>query len=106
MNDRKPERRGLARGLSSLMADVAADRPAEAADRPRPADRNLPIEALAPNPGQPRRDFDPEGLEELAQSIREHGVIQPLIVRRQPEGEGYQIVAGERRWRAAQMAKL
>lgn len=106
MTDRKPERRGLKRGLSSFLADVAADHPAGAADRPRPADRHLPIESLIPNPGQPRRDFDPEGLEELAQSIREHGVIQPLIVRRQPEGEGYQIVAGERRWRAAQLAKL
>jgi len=66
----------------------------------------LPIEKLAPNPDQPRRDFDRDELESLAASIREKGIIQPLIVRADPENSNsYQIVAGERRWRAAQMAQ-
>jgi len=67
----------------------------------------LPIEKIQPNPDQPRRRFAQENLDELAASIREKGVIQPLIVRESPDQAGiYQIVAGERRWRAAQMAKL
>ncbi len=67
----------------------------------------LPVEQLQPNPDQPRQLFSPEGLEELAQSIREKGIIQPLIVRADPQTPGqYQIVAGERRWRAAQLAQL
>ncbi len=65
----------------------------------------VPIEKLSPNPDQPRRGFDEDDLQDLAASIREKGIIQPLIVR--PMGEGaYQIVAGERRWRAAQIAQL
>jgi ParB family chromosome partitioning protein len=103
MADRKPERRGLGRGLSALMADVA---PAEEA-RARRADLTVPIERIEPNPNQPRRDFDRGALEELAASIREKGVIQPLIVRESHVKSGYyEIVAGERRWRAAQMAQL
>lgn len=102
MTDRK-DRRGLGRGLSALMAEV---QPADA-DRPRRPDISVPIERLLPNPDQPRRHFAPAALEELAASIRTKGVIQPLIVRPDPErAEHYQIVAGERRWRAAQMAQL
>ena len=63
----------------------------------------LPIAAIAPNPDQPRRRFSKEGLEELAASIQEHGVLQPLSVRRGPGG-GYELVAGERRLRAARVA--
>ena len=104
MSDKRNERRGLGRGLSALMADVGvagADEP----PRPRRPDLSVPVESLAPNPDQPRRDFDAAALEELAASIREKGIIQPLIVR--PRGEsGYEIVAGERRWRAAQLAQL
>ncbi|HQY42555.1 MAG TPA: ParB/RepB/Spo0J family partition protein [Paracoccaceae bacterium] len=103
MSEKKPERRGLGRGLSALMADVA---PAEDT-RPRRPDLLIPIEMIEPNPDQPRRSFAPDALEELAASIREKGVIQPLIVRDNPRKSGsYEIVAGERRWRAAQLAQL
>ena len=67
--------------------------------------RYIPLEHIVPNPHQPRRDFDPEELEELAESIRTHGVIQPLTVREMPNGY-YQIIAGERRWRASRLAGL
>lgn len=108
MADRK-EKRGLGRGLSALMADVdlsAQDSPSDATSQSGP-DRVLPIERVVPNPDQPRRDFDEAALQELTDSIAEKGIIQPLIVRLSPEGGNtYQIVAGERRWRAAQRAKL
>lgn len=113
MTDRKNERRGLGRGLSALMAEVGADisfsgqGEAGATPQDRRGIQVLPIEALMPNPNQPRRKFDPALLSELAESIREKGIIQPLIVRPDPGIEGsYQIVAGERRWRAAQEAQL
>lgn len=101
--EKRTERRGLGRGLSALMADVGVTG-TQADTRPRRPDLLVPVESLAPNPDQPRRDFDPASLEELAASIRAKGIIQPLIVR--PRGEGYEIVAGERRWRAAQLAQL
>jgi ParB family chromosome partitioning protein len=69
------------------------------------AERFVPIEQISPNPEQPRKRFDPEDLNDLANSIKEKGVIQPLIVRRRADGT-FEIVAGERRWRASQMAKL
>ena len=94
--------RGLGRGLSALMSDVAVED--AAGSSPRRADQLVPIEQVAPNPDQPRRTFAQEQLDELASSIREKGIIQPLIVRR-VDGS-YQIVAGERRWRAAQLANL
>lgn len=102
MTDKKVERRGLGRGLSALMADVASTSSDGAEGRAR--ETRLPIEVLVPNPDQPRTYFDAEALAELAASIKEKGVIQPLIVR--PRGERYQIVAGERRWRAAQRAQV
>ena len=98
--DKKPERRGLGRGLSALMADVAPDQ----ATTRRP-ERLVPVEKLVPNPDQPRRDFPPEALADLAASIRSKGVIQPLIVRPRAD-DSFEIVAGERRWRAAQIAQL
>lgn len=105
MAEKKPKR-GLGRGLSALMADVNEGHGDEAED-PKQPDRIIPIEMIAPNPDQPRRTFDPEALEDLAASIREKGIIQPLIVRPSPRADGqFEIVAGERRWRAAQMAKL
>lgn len=105
MNDRKPERRGLGRGLSALMADAYLT-PEEPNAPPRRAETHVPIEFIEPNPDQPRRTFDADRLEELAASIREKGVIQPLIVRRHPRKDNhYEIVAGERRWRAAQIAQ-
>ncbi|MCZ0961399.1 ParB/RepB/Spo0J family partition protein [Paracoccus benzoatiresistens] len=105
MSESKLAKRGLGRGLSALMADLDLDGPAEA----KPVkDRTLiPIEQITANPDQPRRSFDAASLQELADSLRQRGVLQPLIVRRHPQDEGlYQIVAGERRWRAAQMAQL
>jgi ParB family transcriptional regulator, chromosome partitioning protein len=108
MSDKKPKTRGLGRGLSALMADVAPqeDRAAESG-QPRKSDFLVAIEKVFPNPHQPRRRFENAQLEDLATSIREKGVIQPLIVRRRAMAEGtFEIVAGERRWRAAQMAQL
>lgn len=106
MNDRKSERRGLGRGLSALMADIGSDPDRFGTISARP-DSRVPVENLFPNPDQPRRDYSQPALEELAASIREKGVIQPLIVRPRPQADGtYEIVAGERRWRAAQIAKL
>lgn len=104
------ERRGLGRGLSALMADVnLGDHPTTGSTRTKEssADRHVPIEKLHPNPDQPRRDFSKEDLATLAASVREKGIIQPLIVRPAPNLPGeFQIVAGERRWRAAQLANL
>jgi ParB family chromosome partitioning protein len=85
------------------MADIQVSQPE--AGPPR-VDQMVAIERLTPNPDQPRRDFSPEALADLAASIRQKGVIQPLIVRPHPSKDGYEIVAGERRWRAAQLAGL
>jgi len=109
MADKNSTRRGLGRGLSALMADVA---PAEnnsdqTGTTARRGDRHIPIERIVANPDQPRRSFDQAALEELAASIREKGVLQPLIVRvNHAKSDTYQIVAGERRWRASQIAQL
>lgn len=104
----KPKTRGLGRGLSALMADVAPEpAPQGAEPAARKADQMMPIEKVHPNPDQPRRTFTQEQLDDLAASVKEKGVIQPLIVRPDPKNDGtYEIVAGERRWRASQMAKL
>ena len=106
--EKKQDRKGLGRGLSALMADVNLTKGDvnESESRPVQADTVLPIERVLPNPNQPRRDFDPALLDELAASIRAKGIIQPLVVRAISGGRTYQIVAGERRWRAAQMAQL
>jgi len=101
----KNEKRGLGRGLSALMADVHLAGPDQIAT-PRKAEQHLPVDKLEPNPQQPRLDFRADELESLADSIRQKGVIQPLIVRRKPGRDVYEIVAGERRWRAAQLAQL
>lgn len=93
------KRMALGQGLDAL---IPAAEPPVPADSDR-AVTSLPMESLLPNPYQPRRVFSQEGLDDLARSIAEIGVIQPLIVRSRPAG-GYEIVAGERRWRAARMA--
>ena len=93
--------KGLGKGLGALMGDFAAETPA-AGKSPY---QLLPIHKVEPNPDQPRRDFDPEELQSLADSIATHGVVQPLTVRELSSGY-YQIIAGERRWRAARMAEL
>jgi ParB family chromosome partitioning protein len=91
------DKRGLGRGLSALMADVHLAGPDQTASRK--AELHLPVDKLEPNPQQPRLDFKREDLDSLADSIRQKGVIQPLIVRRKPGRDAYEIVAGERRWR-------
>lgn len=107
---KRRERSGLGRGLSALMADIETPAPATpeqaAANRPARDTRRVPIDRIRPNPDQPRRSFTEGALQELAASIREKGVIQPLIVRPDPDdADRFQIVAGERRWRAAQLAQ-
>jgi ParB family chromosome partitioning protein len=102
---RKDEKRGLGRGLSALMADVNLS-VSDGTPSERRAETKVPVESLEPNPQQPRIDFGHEELRSLADSIRQKGVIQPLIVRPKLEPGKYEIVAGERRWRAAQMAQL
>ena len=91
--------KGLGKGLGALLGDFD-ETPVE-----KSAYQMLPIYRVEPNPDQPRRDFDPEELAALAESITEHGIIQPLTVRETKNGY-YQIIAGERRWRAARLAKL
>jgi ParB family transcriptional regulator, chromosome partitioning protein len=88
-------RRGLGRGLGALLSSTPTEGEALL---------EVPVDLIAPNPHQPRKSFDSNGLSELSASIRTSGVIQPVVVRRQ--GQGYQLIAGERRWRAAKMAGL
>jgi ParB-like partition proteins len=98
-----PKRRTLGRGLSALIGDDAEDY--AQLDRLR-TPRTVPIEQLRPSPYQPRRRMNEEHLEELAQSIAEKGILQPLLVRRLPDDSAaFEIIAGERRWRAAQKAQ-
>jgi ParB family transcriptional regulator, chromosome partitioning protein len=109
---------GLGRGLSALLGEVESEVLAASANAPnvhpipggsaeQRAPRTLPIALLRPNPFQPREHFEPELLEDLAKSIREKGILQPIVVRPVPnQPDEYQIVAGERRWRAAQKARL
>ena len=106
---------GLGRGLNALFGDVAAEAPvlasAGSAAKAAPtvsgdAVQHVPVGAIRPLPGQPRRHFDENAIAELADSIGLRGLLQPIIVRRAPDGDGYQLVAGERRWRAAQRAGL
>lgn len=91
--------KGLGRGMGALLGDFD-DTPAEKSPY-----QFVPLQKVEPNPGQPRQDFDPETLQSLADSIRQHGVMQPLTVRETDRGY-YQIIAGERRWRAARLAGL
>jgi ParB family transcriptional regulator, chromosome partitioning protein len=104
---------GLGRGLDALLGEAALERSAErvasggASGGSAVAGEGytaIAISDIHPNPAQPRRHFSEDSLEELAQSLKRHGLIQPILVR--PHGQGYQIVAGERRWRAAQRAQL
>ena len=89
--------KGLGKGLGALLGDFSEEAVESSAYQ------ILPIYKVEPNPDQPRRDFDEEELQALADSISVHGVIQPLTVRQMPTGY-YQIIAGERRWRAARLA--
>ncbi|MER8829702.1 ParB/RepB/Spo0J family partition protein [Mesorhizobium sp. M0938] len=98
-------RKRLGRGLAALIGEI--DRPAAVEKQGMNADGKVPIEFLSPNPKNPRRHFGDADLTDLAQSIREHGVVQPVVARPSPTQAGrYEIIAGERRWRAAQRAGL
>ncbi|MGN6142000.1 MAG: ParB/RepB/Spo0J family partition protein [Mesorhizobium sp.] len=100
-----PSRKRLGRGLAALIGEM--DRPAPAPEKRATADGKAPIEFVSPNPKNPRRSFAEADLTDLAQSIREHGIVQPVVVRPSPSQSGrYEIIAGERRWRAAQRAGL
>ena len=102
-------KRGLGRGLSSLIGDseILSGVADESSGVRRASDQRLPIELLRPNSNQPRHEFSPESIRELADSVQRNGIIQPIIVRPDPQQDGgFEIVAGERRWRAAQLAQL
>lgn len=110
--DDKPRR--LGRGLGALLGETRREEPLvrrddTPSDAPAPSNsslRSLTLASIKPLPGNPRKYFDEAALDELASSISARGVIQPIIVRPHPNGEGFQLVAGERRWRAAQRARL
>ena len=97
----KTRKGGLGKGLDSLIPDVMTER---AGVDKQPEETKLNISQIEPNRGQPRKIFEEESLEELAESIRQYGVLQPLLV--QKKENYYEIIAGERRWRAAKMAGL
>ncbi|MBN8809041.1 MAG: ParB/RepB/Spo0J family partition protein [Sphingomonas sp.] len=103
MSEVRRTRSGLGRGLNALLGDIAAEPVVAGGELPNGV-RMMPVGALSPQPGQPRRVFDDQALDELSQSIATRGVLQPILVR--PHGHNYQIIAGERRWRAAQRARL
>ena len=92
--------KGLGKGLSALMGDIPQDNV-----QTKSSSEKIPIHFVYANPSQPRKNFNQELLNELSESIKEQGIIQPILVRKKSEGK-YEIVAGERRWRAAQLAKI
>ena len=92
--------KGLGRGLSALMGDIPQDNV-----QTKSSSEKIPIHFVYANPSQPRKNFNQELLNELSESIKEQGIIQPILVRKKSEDK-YEIVAGERRWRAAQLAKI
>jgi len=102
-NEDNSTRNALGRGLAALIPNAA---PSNSTERVASGDalRVLPVERIHPNKGQPRKTFDEEALNDLATSIKDRGIIQPIVVRR--SGQGYEIIAGERRWRAATKAGL
>lgn len=103
----KPRGRGLGRGLSALLGDDQALAQADTnATSETSKPRSLPVAFLKPNRYQPRKNFSENELKDLADSIREKGILQPIVVRPAGKPDSFEIVAGERRWRAAQLAKL
>lgn len=103
MSDDLSKRR-LGRGLAALIGQMDQPLPVDAAPKEISPDRMVPIEHISRNPRNPRRQFDEADLQDLASSISQHGIVQPVVVR--PVGDRYEIIAGERRWRAAQLAGL
>lgn len=113
MNDPKKPLRGLGRGLDALlparMPATPERAPGAGAPAPSYGEGNVfscPIDKIVPQRGQPRQHFDSDKLDELASSLREHGLLEPLVVRRRPGQDDFELIAGERRWRAAQRADL
>jgi ParB family chromosome partitioning protein len=104
MNDDVSKRR-LGRGLAALIGEMDQPVPVEGSARSVNPDRMVPIEYVARNPRNPRRNFDESELQDLASSIRQHGIVQPVVARPQAL-DRFEIIAGERRWRAAQLAGL
>jgi ParB family chromosome partitioning protein len=101
------KKRGLGRGLDALLGGSSASAGEAVAEASKGTElRELPVDLLQPGKYQPRTDMHPESLEDLANSIRAQGVVQPIVVRELPGGGRYEIIAGERRWRAAQQAGL
>ncbi len=100
-----PKHTGLGKGLDALIPAGFAPTPPSVGEAAGSGVLNVPLEKIVPNPRQPRSHFDPAALNELALSIREHGVIQPLLVSRD-ENDGYILIAGERRWQAGKLAGL
>jgi ParB family chromosome partitioning protein len=103
MSSERPSR-GLGMGLSALLGDAPRPQTGEAAAEGRGGVREIEIARIRPNPNQPRIQFDETSIAELADSIAQRGVLQPILLR--PSEDGFEIVAGERRWRAAQKAQL
>lgn len=97
-------KRRLGRGLAALIGEMDQTTPVGEAPKVVSADRLVPIEHISRNPRNPRRYFDESDLQDLSISIRQHGIVQPVVVR--TVGENFEIIAGERRWRAAQLAGL
>jgi ParB family chromosome partitioning protein len=97
-------RRGLGRGLDALLPSAQVSAPPMTVAHPADAVRQIPVASISPNTFQPRTVFRPEKLRELADSIRVHGVMQPIVVRK--DGDRYMLIAGERRWRASTLAGL
>ena len=106
MTDKNTSRKVLGRGLSALMAEIEPAKTTETSEVAKGM-MSVPIDSIEPNPDQPRKKFLKDDLDDLAGSIVEKGIIQPLIVRKTDnKNDTYQIVAGERRWRAAQIARI
>nr|WP_272213428.1 ParB/RepB/Spo0J family partition protein [Marinicella sp. W31]MDC2879384.1 ParB/RepB/Spo0J family partition protein [Marinicella sp. W31] len=104
MSEENSKRR-LGRGLAALIGDIEKAEPADTSAAPVTADRRIPVEFISRNPRNPRRHFEEDDLRDLAASVRQHGIVQPVVVRTIGD-KRYEIIAGERRWRAAQLAGL
>ncbi|HNA94758.1 MAG TPA: ParB/RepB/Spo0J family partition protein, partial [Saprospiraceae bacterium] len=105
MSSKKKE---LGKGIRALLANIEtqeAENPVELVKDLTHTIASLPVDSIEPNPNQPRTDFDPVALNELSESLKVHGLIQPVTVRRMP-GDKFQIISGERRFRASKMAGL
>ncbi|HEX4449085.1 MAG TPA: ParB/RepB/Spo0J family partition protein [Polyangiaceae bacterium] len=106
MSAPETKRRALGRGLDALLPPLSPSPPAAGSNYAERSVFSCPVEKIVAQKGQPRQRFDTQKLDELAQSIREHGLIEPLVVRRMPGGDKFELIAGERRWRALQRAGL